>query len=108
MQIKKVIGFIVSPIVITVLIFITRPAIFYKVPDGFQEKWQWDGFAKMLYDIAHLDNKTILDVQLWDKLLAYAVIFGEAKNVAKQMKIWSQKVNTDDPIIFIPIMLIRY
>ncbi|QEA59395.1 DUF2207 domain-containing protein [Leuconostoc koreense] len=92
-------------VVITVLIFSTRPAIFYKVPDGFQEKWQWDGFAKMLHDIAHLENKTVLDVQLWDKLLAYAVIFGEAKKVAKQMKVWSQKVNTDDSIIFIPIML---
>lgn len=59
----------------------------------------------MLHDIAHLENKTVLDVQLWDKLLAYAIIFGEAKNVAKQMKVWSQKVDTDDSIIFVPIML---
>ncbi|MCT4382414.1 DUF2207 domain-containing protein [Leuconostoc suionicum] len=92
-------------VVILVLIFSIKPAIFYKVPNGFQEKWQWDGFAKMLHDIAHLENKTVLDVQLWDKLLAYAVIFGEAKNVAKQMKVWSQKVDTDDSIIFVPIML---
>lgn len=92
-------------VVILVLIFSIKPAIFYKVPDGFQEKWQWDGFAKMLHDIAHLENKTVLDVQLWDKLLAYAIIFGEAKNVAKQMKVWSQKVDTDDSIIFVPIML---
>ncbi|GMA69504.1 hypothetical protein GCM10025879_07500 [Leuconostoc litchii] len=90
---------------IIIVSFNLKPAKFYTVPDGFQEKWQWDGFAKMLHDIGHLENKTILDVQLWDKILAYAIIFGEAKNVARQMKIWAKSVVTEDSMIFLPIML---
>lgn len=66
---------------------------FFTEPDGFVEKWQWDGFASMLHDIAKLDDKTVLDVQLWDKLLAYAVIFGEAKTVAKTLNVWANDMN---------------
>ncbi|CAM3095204.1 DUF2207 domain-containing protein [Leuconostoc rapi] len=66
---------------------------FFTEPDGFVEKWQWAGFASMLHDIAKLNDKTVLDVQLWDKLLAYAVIFGEAKTVAKTLKVWANDMN---------------
>lgn len=77
---------------------------FYTVPDGFTESWQWAGFAKMLHDMAKLRDKTVLDVQLWDKLLAYAVIFGEAKQVAKTLRQWAD----GDPQIDInlPVFLI--
>lgn len=61
----------------------------------------------MLHDIAHLQDKQVLDVQLWDKILAYAVIFGEAKNVANQMKIWAKDMdwNTDNTLLFVPYYL---
>lgn len=69
----------------------------YSVPDGFSEKWAWDGFRLMLHDIANLKDKTVLDVQLWDKLLAYAVIFGEAKKVSQTLKLWAQDENVVVP-----------
>ena len=69
----------------------------YTVPDGFSEKWAWDGFRLMLHDIANLKDKTVLDVQLWDKLLAYAVIFGEAKKVSQTLKLWAQDENVVVP-----------
>ncbi|WP_419776622.1 DUF2207 family protein, partial [Leuconostoc suionicum] len=78
---------------VTLLLTATQKTIFFTVPDGMQEQWQWQGFKKMLHDIAHLQDKQVLDVQLWDKILAYAVIFGEAKNVANQMKIWAKDMD---------------
>ncbi|MGX6465441.1 DUF2207 family protein [Leuconostoc falkenbergense] len=92
---------------VTLLLTATQKTIFFTVPDGMQEQWQWQGFKKMLHDIAHLQDKQVLDVQLWDKILAYAVIFGEAKNVATQMKIWAKDMdwNTDNTLLFVPYYL---
>ncbi|CCJ67440.1 MULTISPECIES: DUF2207 domain-containing protein [Leuconostoc] len=92
---------------VTLLLTATQKTIFFTVPDGMQEQWQWQGFKKMLHDIAHLQDKQVLDVQLWDKILAYAVIFGEAKNVANQMKIWAKDMdwNTDNTLLFVPYYL---
>ena len=58
----------------------------------------------MLHDIANLDDKTVLDVQLWDKLLAYAVIFGEANQVAKTLKLWAENENMSG--INLPVYMI--
>lgn len=92
---------------VTLLLTATQKTIFFTVPDGMQEQWQWQGIKKMLHDIAHLQDKQVLDVQLWDKILAYAVIFGEAKNVANQMKIWAKDMdwNTDNTLLFVPYYL---
>lgn len=92
---------------VTLLLTATQKTIFFTVPDGMQEQWQWQGFKKMLHDIAHLQDKQVLDVQLWDKILAYAVIFGEAKNIANQMKIWAKDMdwNTDNTLLFVPYYL---
>ena len=92
---------------VTLLLTATQKTIFFTVPDGMQEQWQWQGFKKMLHDIAHLQDKQVLDVQLWDKILAYAVIFGEAKNVANQMKIWAKDMDwdTDNTLLFVPYYL---
>jgi len=92
---------------VTLLLTATQKTIFFTVPDGMQEQWQWQGFKKMLHDIAQLQDKQVLDVQLWDKILAYAVIFGEAKNVANQMKIWAKDMdwNTDNTLLFVPYYL---
>ncbi|ORI52637.1 hypothetical protein BMS86_05675 [Leuconostoc pseudomesenteroides] len=92
---------------VTLLLTATQKTIFFTVPDGMQKQWQWQGFKKMLHDIAHLQDKQVLDVQLWDKILAYAVIFGEAKNVANQMKIWAKDMdwNTDNTLLFVPYYL---
>ncbi|MCT4419187.1 DUF2207 domain-containing protein [Leuconostoc falkenbergense] len=100
-----VIGSVVA--LVTLLLTATQKTIFFTVPDGMQEQWQWQGFKKMLHDIAHLQDKQVLDVQLWDKILAYAVIFGEAKNVANQMKIWAKDMdwNTDNTLLFVPYYL---
>ncbi|MBZ5964562.1 DUF2207 domain-containing protein [Leuconostoc gelidum subsp. gelidum] len=86
------------------LILKQQSTIFFTVPDGVIEKWQWTGFAAMLHDIANLDNKTVLDVQLWDKLLAYAVIFGEANQVAKTLKRWAEDANIS--VINLPVYMI--
>jgi uncharacterized membrane protein len=86
------------------LILKQQSTIFFTVPDGVIEKWQWIGFAAMLHDIANLDNKTVLDVQLWDKLLAYAVIFGEANQVAKTLKRWAEDANIS--VINLPVYMI--
>ncbi|MBZ6010400.1 DUF2207 domain-containing protein [Leuconostoc gelidum] len=86
------------------LILKQQSTTFFTVPEGVTEKWQWTGFAAMLHDIANLDNKTVLDVQLWDKLLAYAVIFGEANQVAKTLKLWSEDANIS--VINLPVYMI--
>ncbi|WP_220735027.1 DUF2207 domain-containing protein [Leuconostoc inhae] len=86
------------------LIIGQQSTTFFTVPDGVTEKWQWTGFAAMLHDIANLDDKTVLDVQLWDKLLAYAVIFGEANQVAKTLKLWAENENVS--VINLPVYMI--
>ncbi|MEX0381237.1 DUF2207 domain-containing protein [Leuconostoc sp. MS02] len=94
--------FIIS--IVVLLIIGQQQTTFFTVPDGVAEKWQWTGFAAMLHDIANLDDKTVLDVQLWDKLLAYAVIFGEANQVAKTLKLWAEDTNM--AVINLPVYMI--
>ena len=85
-------------------VILKQSSIFYTIPTGFEEKWTWDGFKLMLHDIAKLDKKNVLDSQLWDKLLAYAVIFGEAKQVAKTLKLLADEAHL--PMVNLPLLLI--
>ncbi|MFT9266779.1 DUF2207 family protein [Oenococcus sp.] len=67
------------------LVFRQAPSLYY-TSDGFQEKYRWDGFKSMLHDIGHFDARQIQDVAIWDRILAYAVVFDEAERVAKYLR----------------------
>ncbi len=43
------------------------------------------GFRRMLRDIGHFDTAKIGDLILWEQILPYAVAFGLAKQVTKQL-----------------------
>ncbi len=84
------IGFIAALIylllsIVIYVMYCKAPTLYY-TNDGFQEKYRWDGFKKMLHDIGHFDSKQVLDVKIWDRILAYAVVFNEAEHVAKYLR----------------------
>jgi uncharacterized membrane protein YgcG len=53
--------------------------------EGAMQQFQWNGFANMLRNIAHLDDKELQEVVLWNRLLVYATMFGLADEVIKMI-----------------------
>ena len=53
---------------------------------GWQMFYRFSCFKKMLQDIGRFDMKKVGDLILWEQILPYAVAFGLAKKVIKELK----------------------
>lgn len=50
---------------------------------GTQAQFEWNSFANMLKDIAHLEDDKIESIVLWNRYLVFATMFGYAEQVIK-------------------------
>ena len=53
---------------------------------GQEQRYQVRCFKKMLKDIGRFDLREVGDIVLWEKILPYAVAFGVAKRVIRELK----------------------
>lgn len=53
---------------------------------GQEQRYQVRCFKKMLKDIGRFDLRDVGDIVLWEKILPYAVAFGVAKRVIRELK----------------------
>ncbi|MDR2977639.1 MAG: DUF2207 domain-containing protein [Streptococcaceae bacterium] len=51
--------------------------------EGAQAQLQWNAFARMLREIAHLDDNKLESIKIWNRLLVFATMFGYADKVIK-------------------------
>ncbi|MBP1928779.1 putative membrane protein [Methanolinea mesophila] len=54
--------------------------------DGYQEKLQWDAFAKFLSDLALMRKYAPADIAMWGEWLVYGTALGVGDRVEKAMK----------------------
>jgi uncharacterized membrane protein len=54
--------------------------------DGYQEKLQWDAFAKFLSDLALMRKYAPADIAMWGEWLVYGTALGVGDKVEKAMK----------------------
>lgn len=53
---------------------------------GIDNKEKWKGLKKYMEDFSLLNEKEIPAIQIWEKYLVYATVFGIAEKVLKQLK----------------------
>ena len=53
---------------------------------GQEQRYQVRCFKKMLKDIGRFDLREVGDIVLWEKILPYAVAFGVARRVIRELK----------------------
>lgn len=87
---------------IAVFLFFKKAPTLYYTEDGFQERYRWQGFEKMLKEIGKFDKKELSEVKIWDRILAYAVIFGQAKKVAQYLRsnLSEDQIKATSPLLF--------
>ncbi|RLK63496.1 DUF2207 domain-containing protein [Atopobacter sp. AH10] len=67
------------------LIFLFLPLSQHLTAKGKYEKNKWQAFQQMLKDIAHLDRAKHQSLIIWEQYLVYALVLGQAKQVAKEL-----------------------
>ena len=63
---------------------------------GIDEKEQWKAFKKYMEDFSLLKDKEVPALEIWEKYLVYATVFGISKKVMKQLKIVYPEINNMD------------
>lgn len=61
----------------------------------------WHSFQNMINEIDTFDKAEIESIVIWDKLLVYATLFGEAKKVRKVMRLHKIHLSSDDMSIYV-------
>ena len=52
---------------------------------GIEESEKYHGLKRFLKDFSVIHDKELIEVELWEKYLMYAIVFGETKKIVKQM-----------------------
>lgn len=58
-----------------------------KTEKGIEHYAKWQGFKNFLDDFGTFELKTLPEIELWDRYLVYAIIFGLADKVQKAMNV---------------------
>lgn len=75
-----------------------------KTEKGMTEYYKWKALKNFLNDFGSMKEKKILDIVLWQKYLVYALVFGCADKLAKEMKF--ELANIDDNMSFNDLMYV--
>jgi len=54
---------------------------------GVNEREKWKGLKKYMEDFSLLNEREVMDVEIWERFLVYATAFGISEKVIKQLKI---------------------
>lgn len=54
---------------------------------GVNEREKWKGLKKYMEDFSLLNEKEVMDVEIWERFLVYATAFGISEKVIKQLKL---------------------
>lgn len=73
-------------------IMIYSASISRRTKEGNNEYVKWKGLRNFLNDFGSFEAKELPEVQLWEKYLVYATVFGVAKKLSKQMEIKLQEM----------------
>ncbi|RVU73938.1 DUF2207 domain-containing protein [Lactobacillus xujianguonis] len=89
---KLPIGFLIGALALALLnlilmIYISKKRISIYTQKGAEMTNQVRGFKKMLADVGHFRMRNVGDIILWEDIMPYAVAFGLAKKVLKQLKV---------------------
>ena len=81
------------------LVFVIMPGVVYAVlcfaiggklggitQKGIDEKIRWEAFEKYMKDYSKIENKEEIKIKTWEKYLVYAMLFGSAEQILKQIK----------------------
>ena len=54
---------------------------------GLNEREKWKGLKKYMEDFSLLNEREVTDIEIWEKFLVYATVFGISEKVIKQLKV---------------------
>lgn len=63
---------------------------------GANEKEKWEALKRYIENFSMLDDKELPSLELWEKYLIYATVFGISKKVLKQLKIKYPEIENGD------------
>ncbi len=67
---------------------------------GNEEYHKWLGLKNFMNDFGNFEKRELPQIELWEKYMVYAVTFGVAKKLSKQMKIKINEYNLDSSSIY--------
>lgn len=85
-----------------ILIFASVGAIIYfisfikRTEKGNDQYVKWMGLKKFLNDFGNFSERELPQIHLWEKYLVYAVVFGNAKKLAKTMEVKFKELGYND------------
>lgn len=74
-------------------IFIYSTIISRRTVKGNQDYIKWEGLKNFLCDFGNFGSRDLPHIELWEKYLVYAMVFGCAKKLNKEMKIKIAEMN---------------
>lgn len=92
-------GFILGHILIlpALIFFIYCCSFTRKTKKGIEHYNKWKAFKKFLTDFGSFSDKELPEVILWERYLVYAVVFGIANKVQKDMNVKIQEMEELNP-----------
>ncbi|MFC3928515.1 DUF2207 family protein [Streptococcus caprae] len=64
--------------------------------EGAEEYYRWHAFKNMIHDIGHMDKVELEGLVLWNRILVYATLFGEAEKVSRAIKVHNIQLPSSD------------
>ncbi len=74
-------------IILSVISLIYFVSINKRTKEGQEQYVRWMGLKKFINDFGKFETRDLPQIHLWEKYLVYAVVFGSAKKLAKDMEI---------------------
>lgn len=82
-----IIPFILLSVINLILKSVELSRINVFTQEGVNESEKWKGLKKYMEEFSMLDKREIPEIEIWEKFLVYATVFGIADKVLKQLKI---------------------
>ena len=69
---------------------------------------KWEGLKNFLDDFGKFENKELPEINLWEKYLVYATLFGNAKKVSEVMKLKVKELNMQSEFMDVDVTDLYY
>lgn len=86
-------GYVAIPLISALVILVSIISIIYfassqkRTKEGQEQYLKWMGLGRFIKDFGKFESRDLPQIHLWEKYLVYAVVFGSAKKLAKNMEV---------------------
>jgi uncharacterized membrane protein len=94
------VGLMIFGIFVGILTIVLSRSIKRRSQQGVTDFYKWRAFKKYLEDFSKLDDVPTYMLAIWEQFLVYAVVFGIAKKVIDQLKVYIPQVDQEHAHLF--------